>query len=162
MSHATLNATATRGKGSRNARRLRLAGSIPAVVYGEGVEPLPIAVEAKSFRTAVSGEQAPREPTPIRRPRYAPLLEGQAEMTCQACGNRIVFKPSLGFAICNVCGSEFGETNPRPAQAAPAPNGMGEQESVEPVLGADEEEGGQFGSAFTPPGLWQVRTEPVQ
>lgn len=57
MSHATLNATTTRGKGSRNARRLRLAGSIPAVVYGEGVEPLPIAVEAKSFRTAVSGEQ---------------------------------------------------------------------------------------------------------
>jgi len=35
MSHATLNATTTRGKGSRNARRLRLAGSIPAVVYGE-------------------------------------------------------------------------------------------------------------------------------
>ena len=57
MSHATLNATTTRGKGSRDARRLRLAGSIPAVVYGEGVEPLPIAVEAKSFRTAVSGEQ---------------------------------------------------------------------------------------------------------
>ena len=57
MSHATLNATATREKGSRNARRLRASGSIPAVVYGEGVEPLPIAVEAKSFRTAVSGEQ---------------------------------------------------------------------------------------------------------
>ena len=57
MSHATLIATANREKGSRSARRLRLAGSIPAVVYGEGVEPLPIAVEAKSFRTAVSGEQ---------------------------------------------------------------------------------------------------------
>ena len=57
MSHATLHATATRDKGSRNSRRLRAAGSIPAVVYGEGVEPLPIAVEAKSFRTAVSGEQ---------------------------------------------------------------------------------------------------------
>src|SRR5580658_9106757 len=57
MTHATLHATATRDKGSRNSRRLRAAGSIPAVVYGEGVEPLPIAVEAKSFRTAVSGEQ---------------------------------------------------------------------------------------------------------
>jgi len=57
MSHATLNATTTRGRGSRDARRLRLAGSIPAVVYGEGVEPLPIAVEAKSFRAAVSGDQ---------------------------------------------------------------------------------------------------------
>jgi large subunit ribosomal protein L25 len=57
MSHATLNATTTRGRGSRDARRLRQAGSIPAVIYGEGVEPLPIAVEAKSFRTAVSGDQ---------------------------------------------------------------------------------------------------------
>ena len=57
MSHATLNATAIRGKGSRNARRLRLAGSIPAVVYGEGVSPLPVSVDAKSFRTAVSGDQ---------------------------------------------------------------------------------------------------------
>jgi large subunit ribosomal protein L25 len=57
MSHATLHATTTRAQGSRNSRRLRLAGSIPAVVYGEGVTPLPIAVEAKSFRTAVSGEQ---------------------------------------------------------------------------------------------------------
>ena len=57
MTRATLHATATREKGSRNSRRLRAAGSIPAVVYGEGVEPLPIAVEAKSFRTAVSGEQ---------------------------------------------------------------------------------------------------------
>jgi large subunit ribosomal protein L25 len=57
MSHATLHATTTRAQGSSNSRRLRLAGSIPAVVYGEGVAPLPIAVEAKSFRTAVSGEQ---------------------------------------------------------------------------------------------------------
>jgi large subunit ribosomal protein L25 len=57
MTHAKLHATATRDKGSRNSRRLRAAGSIPAVVYGEGVEPLPIAVEAKSFRTAVSGDQ---------------------------------------------------------------------------------------------------------
>ncbi len=57
MSHATLSATTSRDKGSRNSRRLRLAGSIPAVVYGVGVEPLPIAVDAKLFRTAVSGEQ---------------------------------------------------------------------------------------------------------
>lgn len=57
MSHATLNASTSRDKGSRNSRRLRLSGSIPAVVYGIGVEPLPIAVDAKSFRTAVSGEQ---------------------------------------------------------------------------------------------------------
>ena len=35
----------------------RLAGSIPAVVYGHGVAPLPISVDAKEFRTAVSGDQ---------------------------------------------------------------------------------------------------------
>ena len=57
MSHATLHASTSRSHGSSNSRRLRLAGSIPAVVYGEGVAPLPIAVEAKAFRTAVSGEQ---------------------------------------------------------------------------------------------------------
>ena len=57
MSHATLHASTSRDQGSRSSRRLRLAGSIPAVVYGEGVSPLPIAVDAKSFRTAVSGEQ---------------------------------------------------------------------------------------------------------
>lgn len=57
MSQVTLNATTTREKGTRNSRRLRLAGSIPAVVYGEGVEALPVAVNAKEFRTVVSGEQ---------------------------------------------------------------------------------------------------------
>ena len=57
MSHATLHASTSRAQGSSNSRRLRLSGSIPAVVYGEGVSPLPIAVEAKAFRTAVSGEQ---------------------------------------------------------------------------------------------------------
>jgi large subunit ribosomal protein L25 len=57
MSQATLNASLTRDKGSRNARRLRASGSIPAVVYGGGAETLSISVDAKSFRTAVSGEQ---------------------------------------------------------------------------------------------------------
>jgi large subunit ribosomal protein L25 len=57
MSQATLSASLTRDKGSRNARRLRASGSIPAVVYGGGAETLAISVDAKSFRTAVSGEQ---------------------------------------------------------------------------------------------------------
>ncbi len=57
MSQTTLHASTDRAQGSRNSRRLRNAGSIPAVVYGEGVSPLPVAVDAKSFRTAVSGEQ---------------------------------------------------------------------------------------------------------
>ena len=42
---------------SASSRRLRHEGSIPAVVYGEGVAPLSVAVNAKDFRTAVSGEQ---------------------------------------------------------------------------------------------------------
>ena len=57
MSHATLNASTSREQGSRGSRRLRDAGSIPAIVYGHGVAALPISVNAKSFRTAVSGEQ---------------------------------------------------------------------------------------------------------
>jgi len=57
MSQNTLQASTTREKGTRNSRRLRLAGSIPAVVYGWGVAPLPVSVNAKEFRTAVSGEQ---------------------------------------------------------------------------------------------------------
>jgi large subunit ribosomal protein L25 len=57
MPQVTLNATLSRDKGSRNSRRLRLAGSIPAVVYGSGVDTVSIAVDAKAFRTAVSGDQ---------------------------------------------------------------------------------------------------------
>jgi large subunit ribosomal protein L25 len=57
MSPVTLQATTSRAQGSANSRRLRHAGSIPAVVYGEGVAPLPVAVNAKEFRSAVSGDQ---------------------------------------------------------------------------------------------------------
>ena len=57
MSHATLNASTSRERGSRGSRRLRGSGSIPAIVYGQGVAPLSIAVDAKSFRAAVSGDQ---------------------------------------------------------------------------------------------------------
>lgn len=57
MSEVTLSATAGRPQGSAASRRLRRDGSIPAVVYGEGVGPLAVAVDAKDFRQAVSGEQ---------------------------------------------------------------------------------------------------------
>jgi len=57
MSENTLQALTSRAQGSSNSRRLRLAGSIPGVIYGEGVTPVPVAVNAKAFRTAVSGEQ---------------------------------------------------------------------------------------------------------
>jgi large subunit ribosomal protein L25 len=57
MSKITLEGSTNRDHGSSNARRLRQSGSIPAVVYGHGVESLSISVDAKSFRSAVSGEQ---------------------------------------------------------------------------------------------------------
>ena len=57
MSQTTLHASTDRAQGSRNSRRLRSAGSIPGVIYGEGVSPLPVSVDAKGFRQAVSGEQ---------------------------------------------------------------------------------------------------------
>ncbi|MGD1013693.1 MAG: 50S ribosomal protein L25 [Acidimicrobiales bacterium] len=57
MSTVTLSATTSRERGSRNARRLRTSGSIPAVVYGHDVSSLAISVNAKAFRTAMSGEQ---------------------------------------------------------------------------------------------------------
>ena len=57
MSQVTLHASTSRAHGSANSRRLRHAGSIPGVLYGEGVEALPVSVNAKDFRSAVSGEQ---------------------------------------------------------------------------------------------------------
>ncbi|MFZ1062985.1 MAG: 50S ribosomal protein L25 [Acidimicrobiales bacterium] len=57
MSTVTLSASTSRENGSRHARRLRNSGSIPAVIYGHDVSSLPISVDAKAFRTAMSGEQ---------------------------------------------------------------------------------------------------------
>lgn len=41
--------------GSANARRLRTADHIPAVVYGKGIEPVSITVERRDLREAMSG-----------------------------------------------------------------------------------------------------------
>jgi large subunit ribosomal protein L25 len=57
MSEVTLKASTSRTKGSASSRRLRHEGSIPGVIYGQGTTPVPVAVNAKEFRTAVSGEQ---------------------------------------------------------------------------------------------------------
>lgn len=57
MSQITLSAATDRVQGSASSRRLRIAGSIPAVMYGEGVAPVAVSVNAKEFRSAVSGEQ---------------------------------------------------------------------------------------------------------
>jgi large subunit ribosomal protein L25 len=57
MPDITLTAELGRPTGSSETRRLRGEGKIPGVVYGPGVAPLPVSVDAKSFRQALSGEQ---------------------------------------------------------------------------------------------------------
>ncbi|HET6794955.1 MAG TPA: 50S ribosomal protein L25 [Acidimicrobiales bacterium] len=42
--------------GSRSSGRLRAAGKIPAVIYGHGVDPIPVAVGARDLRSALSTE----------------------------------------------------------------------------------------------------------
>ncbi len=56
MPEVTLAAEAGRETGTRPTRRLRTQGKIPAVVYGHGSEPMPIAVGAREFQIAMSGE----------------------------------------------------------------------------------------------------------
>jgi len=57
MPDITLTAELGRPIGSSETRRLRSEGKIPGVVYGPGVDPLPVAVDAKAFRQALSGDQ---------------------------------------------------------------------------------------------------------
>jgi large subunit ribosomal protein L25 len=56
MPEITLVAEVGRPIGSRAANRLRASGKIPGVVYGHGADPLPIAVEGRALRAALSGE----------------------------------------------------------------------------------------------------------
>jgi large subunit ribosomal protein L25 len=55
MSEIVLEATSGRETGSPASRRLRTTDAIPAVVYGEGVGPLKVAVQRPDLRHAVSG-----------------------------------------------------------------------------------------------------------
>jgi len=57
MPEITLDAEVGRPTGSSDTRRLREEGKIPGVVYGPGIEALPVAVDGKAFRHALSGEQ---------------------------------------------------------------------------------------------------------
>jgi large subunit ribosomal protein L25 len=56
MPEITLVAEAGRPTGSRPASRLRAAGRVPAVVYGHGMDPLPVAVDARELRAALNTE----------------------------------------------------------------------------------------------------------
>jgi large subunit ribosomal protein L25 len=55
MSETVLTATSGRATGSANARRERATESIPAIVYGRGMEPINISVERRDLRVALSG-----------------------------------------------------------------------------------------------------------
>jgi large subunit ribosomal protein L25 len=55
MSQTTLVATPRTGTGTPAARRLRLEGHIPGVLYGRGMEPIKVTVERREFRMALSG-----------------------------------------------------------------------------------------------------------
>lgn len=55
MSETVLVAETGRATGSANSRRLRAEDSVPAVVYGQGMDPLSIAVARRDLRIALSG-----------------------------------------------------------------------------------------------------------
>lgn len=54
MAEITLVAQAGRTTGSSASRRLRYGGSVPAVVYGHGMEPLSVSVGARELRSVLS------------------------------------------------------------------------------------------------------------
>src|SRR5665213_713155 len=56
MPESTLTALTGREIGSSSTRRLRSEGKIPGVVYGHGSDPIPVAVVAREFQIAMSGE----------------------------------------------------------------------------------------------------------
>lgn len=54
MAEITLVADMSREVGSRPSRRLRTEGKVPGVLYGHGVEPVSLAVDARELRHALS------------------------------------------------------------------------------------------------------------
>ena len=56
MAEVVLAAEVGRPIGSRSVRRLRREGKIPAVIYGRGTDPLPVAVVARELRAALNTE----------------------------------------------------------------------------------------------------------
>lgn len=60
MAEIKLVAEPAREKGSRASRRLRHEGRIPAVVYGHGIDPISISLDARDVRVALNGEAGSR------------------------------------------------------------------------------------------------------
>jgi large subunit ribosomal protein L25 len=56
MEQVSLRARAGRNPGSRESRRIRREGQVPAVVYGPDVEPIPVAVDSHDLHLALHTE----------------------------------------------------------------------------------------------------------
>lgn len=56
MSEVTLTAQPGREPGSRASGRLRAVGQVPAVVYGHGITPVPVSVDWRELRAALTTE----------------------------------------------------------------------------------------------------------
>jgi large subunit ribosomal protein L25 len=56
MEEVTLLADSSRALGTRPARRLRAEGKVPGVLYGHGIDPVPLAVDGRELRGALTGE----------------------------------------------------------------------------------------------------------
>jgi len=56
MDEVSLVAEVGRIKGSSEARRLRLAGKVPGVLYGHGIDPIDVAVGSRELRTALTSD----------------------------------------------------------------------------------------------------------
>ncbi|MDP8993128.1 MAG: 50S ribosomal protein L25 [Actinomycetota bacterium] len=56
MPEIRLPVEAGRPTGSSASGRLRTAGKVPGVIYGHGIEPVPVAVEGKALRSALTTE----------------------------------------------------------------------------------------------------------
>jgi large subunit ribosomal protein L25 len=56
MAEISLVAEPGRATGSSESKRIRRAGRIPAVVYGHGIDAVPVSVDARDFRHALSGD----------------------------------------------------------------------------------------------------------
>src|SRR5436305_13350814 len=74
MAEIPIAAEAGRLVGSPQSRRLRSAGKVPAVVYGHGVVPLPVAVHAKDLREALTTDAG-------LNPLLAPQVDGATHLT---------------------------------------------------------------------------------
>ena len=60
MAEIQLVAEPGRPDGTRASRRLRHDGRIPAIVYGHGIDPIPVSVDARELRVALNGEAGSR------------------------------------------------------------------------------------------------------